>query len=63
MPFWEEALNLSRDTGDKSREALCLYSLAIAAFNRGDRLKADELYEESATIYRKLGENPRKKLW
>jgi len=54
--FSEEALSLSRESGDKRETGFALNCLAILAAERGEFPEARSLFEESLTIRRELGD-------
>lgn len=60
---WQQALDLSTATGDKATQALALFNLATAEFNLGNQQKADSLYEQSAALYKEIGQTPRPRPW
>jgi hypothetical protein len=54
---------LAREAGNKGNQALALFDLAVTAFNLQDTAQANTLYEESAALYKQIGESPRPKPW
>jgi len=60
---YEEALTLSRETASKPNQALALYGLAVTAFNLQDTAQANQLWDQSAALYKELGQDPRPKTW
>jgi tetratricopeptide (TPR) repeat protein len=55
MEFYEEALDLYQEPGDRRGVAWSLGSLASAAGDRGDHERAKRLYEEGLALSRRLG--------
>jgi tetratricopeptide (TPR) repeat protein len=51
----EEGLLLCREVGDRAGIAFCLYQLGFFATTKGQYAQARTLLEESATLYRALG--------
>src|SRR5262249_49885463 len=54
--FWEDALTLHHELGDKRGRAWVLNHLRDTAYVQGDHAEARLLYEEALSIYRELGD-------
>ncbi len=62
-PKYEEGLQLARESGNKANQALALFDLAVTAYNLQDIGQANTLYDQSAAMYKEIGESPRPKPW
>ena len=54
MPWLERALELARREGFSAREAICIYSIGVAYWIRGDLARAEELLTESVMLFAAL---------
>ncbi len=58
MPWLDRALELARREGFAAREAICIYSLGVAYWIRGDLARAEELLTESIDLFSALSGSP-----
>ncbi len=58
MSWLERALELARREGFAAEEAVCVYSLGVAHWSRGELARAEELVARSLTSFRALAGSP-----
>jgi predicted ATPase len=58
MPWLERALELARREGFAAAEAICVYSLGVAYWIRGDLARAEELLTRSIDLFGVLAGSP-----
>ena len=58
MPWLERALELARREGFAAAEAICVYSLGVANWIRGDLARAEELLTRSIDLFCALAGSP-----
>ncbi|MGE0545042.1 MAG: tetratricopeptide repeat protein [Dehalococcoidia bacterium] len=56
--WYEEALSLWRELGDRRNVAVALHNLGVSALKRRDFERAEALHSESLAIARELGDQP-----
>ncbi|OQX28642.1 MAG: hypothetical protein B0D92_07910, partial [Spirochaeta sp. LUC14_002_19_P3] len=56
LKYFREALDIYRELGERSGEAVCLGNIGLIFYNRGELNNAMKHYREALDIYRKLGE-------
>ena len=63
MEYYEEALTIAREIGDRRGEGADLSSLGIRYATLGETERAIEYYEQALAIAREIGDKRMEELW